>query len=86
RAAANWRDEFLFATNQLRATNEPVYFDEYLQVDLSAAWNATDMITVNFEVLNLTGEDQVQTGRYTNQFLFENVQEPRYILGVRANF
>ncbi len=86
RAAANWRDEFLFATNQLRATNEPVYFDEYLQVDLSAAWNATDTITVNFEVLNLTGEDQVQTGRYANQFLFENVQEPRYILGVRASF
>jgi len=86
RVAANWRDKFLFATNQLRATNEPVYFDEYLQVDLSAAWYATDRLTVDFEVLNATGEDQLQTGRYRSQFLYENDQDPRYIVGVRAKF
>jgi TonB-dependent receptor len=86
RAAANWRDEFLFATNQLRATNEPVYFDEYLQVDLSAAWYMTDNLTLDFEVLNATGENQLQTGRYGNQFLFENDQDPRYTLGLRARF
>ncbi|MDJ0748216.1 MAG: TonB-dependent receptor [Woeseiaceae bacterium] len=86
RVAANYRDEFLFATNQLRATNEPVYFDDFLQVDLSASWFINDRFTANFEVLNLTGEDQLQTGRYANQFLFENVQDPRYILGLRAQF
>ena len=86
RVAANYRDEFLFATNQLRATNEPVYFDEFLQVDLSASWFINDRFTANFEVLNMTGEDQLQTGRYANQFLFENVQDPRYILGLRAQF
>ena len=86
RLAANYRDEFLFATNQLRATNEPVYFDEFLQVDLSASWFINDRFTARFEVLNLTGEDQLQTGRYANQFLFENAQDPRYILGLRAQF
>ena len=86
RVAANWRDSFLFATNQLRATNEPVYFDDYLQVDLSAAWNISDTMTLDFEVLNMTGEDQLQTGRYTSQFLYENDQDPRYAIGLRARF
>ena len=86
RLAANWRDKFLFATNQLRATNEPVFFDEYLQVDMSASWHASDRFTVNFEILNMFGEDQLQTGRFANQFLFRNDQDPRFTLGVRANF
>jgi TonB-dependent receptor len=86
RVAANWRDDFLFATNQLRATNEPVYFDDYLQVDMKAAWNFTDNLTLDFEVLNATGEGQVQRGRYPTQFLYENVQDPRYTLGLRAAF
>ena len=86
RIAANWRDSFLFATNQLRATNEPVYFDEYLQVDMLASWHMTDNLTLDFEVLNATGEDQVQRGRYQNQFLFENDQDPRYTLGLRGSF
>ncbi len=86
RAAANWRDEFLFAENQLRATNEPVYFKEFLQFDLSASYNFGDTYQVTFEALNITGEDQQQRGRYRDQYLFENDQDPRYTLGIRANF
>ena len=86
RAAANWRDKFLFATNQLRATNEPVYFDEYLQIDLKATWFINDSFSLNFEALNLTGEDQLQTGRYASQFLFENDQDARYIVGLTGRF
>ena len=86
RIAANWRDEFLFATSQLRATNEPVFFDEYLQVDLSSSININEYLTVQFEVLNLFGEDQKQRGRFEDQFLFENDQDPRYSLGIRAAF
>ena len=86
RVAANWRDRFLFAENQLRATNEPVYFDEYLQVDLSAQWFITENITLAFDALNLTGEDQLQAGRYVEQFLLENDQDPRYSLGIRARW
>ena len=86
RLAANWRDDFLFAENQLRATNEPVFFDEYLQIDLSADYAFNENIQFVFEVLNIAGEDQVQRGRFNEQFLFENDQDPRFTLGVRANF
>ena len=86
RVAANWRDDFLFAENQLRVTNEPVYFDEYLQVDLSASYAFTDNILFVFEALNLAGEDQVQRGRFNEQFLYKNDQDPRYSIGIRANF
>ncbi len=86
RAALNWRDEFLFSENQLRVQNEPVFFDAYTQIDLSVSWRATEVLTVFGEVLNVTGEDQEQRGRFENQFLFGNDQEPRLTFGVRADF
>lgn len=86
RLAANWRDEFLFATSQLRATNEPVYTEEYLQWDFSSSYDINDNYSVSFEVLNILGEDVRQHGRYDEQFLFENTQEPRYTVGFRATF
>jgi TonB-dependent receptor len=86
RVAANWRDEFLFAENQLRATNEPVYFKEFLQWDLSASYGFLDKYQVFFEVLNITGEDQEQRGRYVDQYLFTNDQDARFHLGLRASF
>ena len=86
RLAANWRDDFLFAENQLRATNEPVFIDDYLQIDLSTDYALNENVVFVFEVLNITGEDQVQRGRFDEQFLFENDQDPRFTLGVRANF
>jgi TonB-dependent receptor len=86
RLAANWRDEFLFAENQLRSTNEPVYFKEYLQLDLSTSYSFNENYQVIFEVLNMTGEDQRQRGRYPEQYLLENNQYARYNFGIRANF
>ena len=86
RVAANWRDEFLFSENQLRVQGEPVFFDSFLQLDASASLNVNDTFTVFAEALNITGEDQLQRGRFTDQFLFVNDQEPRVTLGVRADF
>ncbi|MFT6286655.1 MAG: TonB-dependent receptor [Alcanivorax sp.] len=86
RLAANWRDEFLFATSQLRATNEPVYTEEYLQWDFSSSYNINDSYSVSFEVLNIFGEDVRQRGRFDEQFLFENTQDARYTIGFRAEF
>jgi TonB-dependent receptor len=86
RIAANWRDEFLFAENQLRVQGEPVFFDEFIQLDASASYNVNDNITVFAEALNITGEDQLQRGRFTDQFLFENDQKPRLTFGVRGDF
>ena len=86
RAALNWRDEFLFSENQLRTQGEPVFFDAFTQIDVSGSFNLNDQFTLFAEVLNLTGEDQLQRGRFTDQFLFNNDQEPRYTLGVRGKF
>ena len=86
RLAGNWRDEFLFATSQLRATNEPVYTEEYLQWDFSSSYNLNDNYSVSFEVLNIFGEDVRQHGRFDEQFLFENTQDARYTIGFRADF
>ena len=86
RLAANYREEFLFALGQLRATNEPVFTEEYLQWDLSASYNINDNLSVSFEILNMFGEDVRQRGRFEEQFLFENTQDPRYTLGLRAEF
>ena len=86
RLAANWRDEFLFSENQLRATNEPVFFEEYLQWDLSASYALTENVSVSFEALNLISESQKQFGRYKDQFLYENDQKPRYTFGLTAKF
>ncbi len=86
RVAANWRDDFLFAENQLRATNEPVFFDDYLQIDLSASYVVNDNFQLVFEALNVAGEPQVWRGRYNEQFLYENTQDPRYSFGVKGNF
>lgn len=86
RVAANWREEFLFATNQLRVQNEPVFVDDFLQIDASASYNVKENLTVFAEALNITGADQSQTGRFDDQFLFENKQVPRITLGVRGKF
>ena len=86
RVAWNYRDEFLFSENQLRVQNEPVFFEDYTQIDISAAYTVNDQITVFAEVLNVTGEDQGQHGRFDNQFLYRNDQEPRYVFGLRSSF
>ena len=86
RVAGNWRDDFLFATNQLRVPNEPVFVDSFIQIDASASYNINENYSVFVEGLNLTGSDQSQTGRFQEQFLFENNQRPRVTFGARAKF
>ncbi len=86
RIAANWRDEFLFATNQLRVPNEPVFFDDFIQVDASASYNIDENFAIFLDALNITGEDQRQRGRFRDQFLFENDQQPRITFGIRGKF
>ena len=86
RVALNWRDEFLFSENQLRVQGEPVFFDSYTQIDVSGSYALSDRLSLFGEILNLTGEDQTQFGRFSNQFLFENDQKPRFTFGVKGEF
>lgn len=86
RLALNWRGDFLFSENHLRVQGEPIFFDAFTQIDLSVRYNFLDSYTAFVEILNLTGEDQLQWGRYKNQFLYQNDQDPRVAIGVSAKF
>ena len=86
RIAYNWRDEFLFAVDQLRQPGEPVFVDEYGQWDVSASYDLTDQFSIFLEGLNLTDEIATAHGRYDEQFLYAFHGGPRYTFGVRGKF
>ena len=86
RVAYNWREEFLFAVDQLRQPGEPVFVDEYGQWDMSVSYDINDHFNVFFEGLNLTDEISTAHGRFDEQFLYAYHGGPRYTLGVRGKF
>ena len=86
RIAYNWRDDFLLATDQLRAPDEPVFTEDYGQWDISASYDITDNVTVFAEGLNITEETQRQHGRFRNQLISAQEFGARYSVGIRADF
>jgi TonB-dependent receptor len=86
RLAYNWRDEFLAATNQNGSNTNPLYVEEYDQIDLSVGYDFNDNLSVALEVINLTGEDVRWHARSKNQIVRLEDQSPRYALGVRYKF
>ncbi len=85
RLAYNWRDTFLNATNQ-GGSRSPQYTDEYSQWDLNVTWSINDRWQVQFEGINLTGEDSVQYRRKEKMIVWAYELDPRYALGVRYRF
>lgn len=85
RLAYNWRDEFLRQTNQGGSKN-PVYVDEYAQIDLSVSYDVTDSINVFFEGLNLN-EENVRW-RTRSKLMTQYVEDlgARYSIGARFAF
>ena len=86
RVAYNWRDEFLFAVDQLRQPGEPVFVDEYGQFDASVSYDINDQFNVFVEGLNITDEITTARGRFEEQFLYAYHGGPRYTLGIRGKF
>ncbi len=86
RLAYNWRDEFLYATNQNGSNANPFYVEEYDQIDLSVGYDFNDHLTLAFEAINLTGEDIRWHARSTRQIVRLEDQSPRYALGLRYQF
>jgi len=86
RIAYNWRDEFLFAVDQLRQPGEPVFVEAYGQVDASASYEINERFTVFAEGLNLTDETSRAHGRFEEQFLYAFHGGPRYAIGIRGKF
>jgi TonB-dependent receptor len=86
RAAYNWRDEFLSGRFDGTGLPNPVYVEEYGQIDLNASYNITDALTVLVEAINLTDEIQRLHGRNDNQALFVTQTGPRFMIGARYKF
>ncbi|WP_394494786.1 TonB-dependent receptor [Shewanella sp. ENK2] len=86
RVAYNWRDEFLSGTDQLRAPDEPVFTEEYGQLDANVSYDITENFTVFVEGLNLTDEVLRQHGRFENQLISAQSFGPRFSVGVRGSF
>jgi TonB-dependent receptor len=86
RLAWNWRDEFLFATNQNGSNTNPYYVEAYDQLDLSVGYEFNDSLSFQVEAVNLTGEDVRWHGRSEKQVVRLEDQQPRYAVGVRYKF
>jgi len=87
RIAYNWRDQFLVSTVGVSGTpNNPLYVEDYGQVDVSASYSVTDRITVFAEGINVLDETTRTVGRTSSYVNFAVQTGSRYNLGVRYSF
>lgn len=85
RFAQNQRDQFL-QTLRNGTGGDPIYVEDYSQIDMSASYDINDSVTVFFEGVNLTDETVRQRGRFANHIVSIVDTGSRYSFGVRANF
>ncbi|NVK57106.1 MAG: TonB-dependent receptor [Alteromonadaceae bacterium] len=86
RIAYNWRDNFLASANRGGGQRNPVFVDEYKQVDVNVSYDFSEDLSMSLDVINLLEEGQRQYGRtYTNVFFVQEVDR-RFVLGMRYNF
>lgn len=84
RLAYNWRDEFL-ATRSFQGPN-PLYVEEYGQLDAIVSYTLENGVTVFAEGFNLTDEYQRLHGRGDLMTNFVTQTGPRYGVGVRWTY
>ena len=86
RLAYNWREEFLDSTNQ-GSKQEPIYVEDYGQLDLSVSYTMMDdRLTIFGEAINLTDEEVRKHGRTERALWSYTEGGARYALGVRYSF
>ena len=85
RLAYNWRDQFLQNLNVGQWRN-PIFVEEYDQIDLNVGYDINDSFAVSFEAVNLTGEDVRWHGRSTKQMWRLEDQGARFAVGARYKF
>lgn len=85
RLAWNWRDSYLNETNKGNSLN-PVFVDEYQQLDLSVTYLVNDDLAVSFEGLNITEENIRHYGRTESQLWYLQDLGARYQIGARYTF
>jgi TonB-dependent receptor len=85
RFAYNWRDTFLNATDDAIGPS-PVYTEDYGQLDMSASYEIDENLTLSFEGINLTDQNQRTFGRHEKMTRTIFQTGPRYLLGARYTF
>ncbi len=85
RLTYNWRDTYLTQINQ-GGDRSGIYAEDYGQFDMNVSYEVNDHLGLSFEAINLTGEDQRQYHRVTNQVYYAYELSPRFVAGVRYKF
>jgi TonB-dependent receptor len=85
RLAWNHRDGFLQSLVQIQGP-EPTYVRSYQQLDLSASYALNDNLSMFVEGVNITEENVLKHGRFSNQLLLAQQPGSRYSVGLRGSF
>jgi outer membrane receptor protein involved in Fe transport len=85
RVSYNWRDDFLNETNRGGDRN-PVFVDEYSQLDVKISYDVIENLSLSFEAINLTAESARHYGRDDSNLFFMQELDTRYLLGARYTF
>lgn len=86
RLAYNWRDEFLTSSNDGSGFNNPIFVEEYGQLDLSIGYEVNDQLSLSFAGINLNEESSRSFSRSSTDLLFLRENAARYYLGAHYKF
>jgi hypothetical protein len=88
RLAYNWRDEFLTNTLDGNGERNPVYTEDYGQLDVSFSYELPQVegLTLLAEGINVTNETLRTYGRTEDMVINALEQGARYSLGIRYQF
>lgn len=86
RLAYNWRDEFLTSSNDGSGFNNPIFVEEYGQLDLSIGYEVNDQLSLSFAGINLNEEASRSFSRSSTDLLFLRENAARYYIGARYKF
>lgn len=87
RIAYNWRDEFLVSTIGVSGTpNNPLFREDFGQLDLNASYDVTDKFTLFVEGINVLDETSRTIGRSSAYVNFATQTGSRYNIGARYTF
>ncbi|MEW6998623.1 TonB-dependent receptor [Colwelliaceae bacterium BS250] len=86
RIAYNWRDSFLSQVNRGFGNRNPVFVDEFEQIDINVSYNVIENLNVSLDVINLTEEGLRQYGRSENNVFFVQEGNRRFVLSANYKF
>ncbi|GBL05928.1 TonB-dependent receptor [Glaciecola sp. KUL10] len=84
RIAYNWRDKFLDTATAFR--NEPGFTEATSQIDFNVSYDVNEDLTVFFEGINITEENQRRHGRSERLLWTLDQLGARYAVGARYRF